>query len=264
MQRFKQSIASLMYQWFPSLWLKFLLISKNRNLEPELWLVPRLLNEGGVAIDVGANTGIWSMQLSRFAQHVHAFEPNPICFRQLARVLPPRVAVHRCALSDHVGTAELRFDPNNTGVGTIERGNQLQDNPGIERVDTMEVEVTRLDAFNFVGVALIKIDVEGHEEAVLCGAEEIIRRDRPTVITEIEERHNPGGLHRIRALFQRMDYVATALDGGELRYLEHIEAESRHELAHASDINNFVFIDQARASRLFSIEEPSESSSEHV
>jgi FkbM family methyltransferase len=254
-QLFRQLIASFAYRWSPSTWLKFLLISKNHNMESELWLVPRLLSEGDVAIDVGANIGIWSLQLARFTKHVHAFEPNPICLRQLARVLPPRVTVHRCALSDHVGTTALRFDPDNTGVGTIEQANQLQDNPGIKHVDLVEVEVTRLDTFDFVGVALIKIDVEGHEEAVLRGAQGIIRRDRPTIITEVEERHNPGGLRRIRALFRDMDYVGAALDDGGLRYLEQIEAHNRHKLADAGGINNFIFMDRARASRLFSIEE---------
>jgi FkbM family methyltransferase len=252
MRRFKQLIASLAYRCSPSIWLKFLLLSKNHNLEPELWLVPRLLGEGGLAIDIGANAGIWSLQFARFTKRVHAFEPNPICLRQLARVLPPRVTVHGYALSDHIGTAALRFDPDNTGVGTIEQANQLRDNPGIKHLDLIEVKVTRLDTFDFAGVGLIKIDVEGHEESVLRGAQKIIQRDRPTVIVEIEERHNPGGLGRIRALFADMNYVGTALDGGSLRYLERIEAENRLKLADADGINNFVFMDSSHARLLAS------------
>lgn len=252
MQRFKRLIASVVYYCSPSIWLKFLLLSKNHNLEPELWLVPRLLEKGGLAIDIGANAGIWSLQLARFTKHVHAFEPNPICLRQLARVLPPWVTVHGYALSDRIGTAALRFDPDNTGVGTIEPANQLQDNSGIEHVDLIEVKVTRLDTFDFAGVALIKIDVEGHEESVLRGAQKIIQRDRPTIIVEIEERHNPGGLGRIRALFDDMSYVGTALDDGSLRYLERIEAENRLKLAAADGIYNFVFMDSGRARSLAS------------
>ena len=75
-------------------------------------------------------------------------------------------------------------------------------------------EIRTLDSFGFASVGLIKIDAEGHEEAVLKGAADTLSRWRPSLIVEIEERHNPGGLARIRALFGGMGYVAAALDGG--------------------------------------------------
>ena len=231
-----------------------MLMLKNHHLEPEIWIVPRLLGDGGTAVDVGANAGVWSMQFARYASAVHAFEPNPICLQQLARVLPARVTVHPCALSDHAGKAVLRFDPKNTGIGTIEQSNRLTGNEGIKTIEATEVEIRTLDSFALANVGLIKIDAEGHEEGVLRGAGDTLARCRPSLIVEIEERHNPGGLARIRALFGAMDYVAAALEGGSLRTLEDIEREGKHALASAEGINNFVFLDRANAKRLFAME----------
>ena len=203
-QTIKRGVVSTLDSVHPAIWLRTRLALRNHNLEPELWLVPRLLSEGGMAIDVGANAGTYSTQFARYASIVHAFEPNPICLRQLSRILPARVIVHPCALSDHAGRATLRFDPGNTGIGTIETANQLKDNAGIRTIETADVEIRTLDSFGFASVGLIKIDAEGHEEAVLKGAADTLSRWRPSLIVEIEERHNPGGLARIRALFGGM------------------------------------------------------------
>ena len=67
-----------------------------------------------------------------------------------------------------------------------------------------EVELRTLDSYGFEDVAFIKIDVEGHEEAVLAGAGDTLVRAKPVLLIEIEERHNPGGLDRIAKRLSRI------------------------------------------------------------
>ena len=52
-----------------------------RSLEPEIALLPSLLasRPGGVAVDVGANVGIYTYALARLGVRVHALEPQPSC-----------------------------------------------------------------------------------------------------------------------------------------------------------------------------------------
>jgi len=238
----KQAVARFLDRRHPAALIRYYLYTRGPKFEPELWLVPRLVNRTGVAVDVGGNAGVWSLQMARFAGKVHCFEPNPVCIRALERVLPRRVTLHRVALSDKSGAAVLRFDPDNTGVGTIEVQNALAANAGITSIEAVTVPTARLDEFAFRNVALIKIDVEGHEEAVLAGAEETLARERPAVICEIEQRHNPGGLERIRAFFAERGYRAGALDRGRLRDLGAIEADGNSPLAVAGGIYNFVFL----------------------
>ena len=67
-----------------------------------------------LVLDVGAHTGAWTVEALRlFPDAVsHAFEPAPPTFARLERNLSdhPRAVVHRVALSDRSGEAEMGFD----------------------------------------------------------------------------------------------------------------------------------------------------------
>ena len=245
----KQALAGWLSRNHPALMIRYYLLTKTRHYEPELWQASRLL-DGGVAVDIGGNEGIWSLQLARYAGTVHTFEPNPICIRQLEAVLPQKAKLHRVALSDSAGEVALRFDPENTGIGTIESRNTFTGNAGIKTIDTITVKTARLDDFNLRGIQLIKIDVEGHEEAVLAGATETLAREKPTILCEIEERHNPGGIARIREFFASRGYRTAALQEGRFRDIREIEAEGKIAIASAEGINNFVFLTGAKATAL--------------
>ena len=50
----------------------------------------------------------------------------------------------------------------------------------------------RLDDFNIANCSFIKIDVEGHEEAVLDGASALIAAQRPVLMVELDEDSQSG------------------------------------------------------------------------
>ncbi len=60
----------------------------------------------------------------------------------------------------------------------------------------ISVQTKPLDEFNFKDVGLIKIDVEGAEDAVLDGAINTIKNNMPVIIIELEDRHSIGTLQR--------------------------------------------------------------------
>ena len=51
-------------------------------------------------------------------------------------------------------------------------------------------EFFNIDLERFSNVGFIKIDVEGHEHAVLEGATKTIKRNMPNLLVEMEEKHN--------------------------------------------------------------------------
>src|SRR4029434_5645640 len=69
----------------------------------------------------------------------------------------------------------------------------------------IEVPMATLDSSSEGEFGFIKIDVEGHEQAVLDGAVQTIRRCRPRLLVEIDERLSPGGLERPQVYFQELD-----------------------------------------------------------
>jgi len=60
-------------------------------------------------------------------------------------------------------------------------------------------------------VRVIKIDVEGHELAVVQGAIDLIRRDKPLLVIECESRHLPAGktVQDFITLVVSLGYTAT-------------------------------------------------------
>ena len=217
--------------------------------EWELQALPAYVPRGRMAIDVGGNIGVYSYHLGRLAREVVTFEPNPVFVDRLRRAGLSR-RLEQVALSDRTGTAELRIPlwqgEACAGMGSLE----AQAVPGSVLADTVQVPVRRLDDYGFRDVGFIKIDVEGHEESVLKGGLQTLERERPALLIEIEDRHNPGGLDRIRALLA--GYQGYFFAGGERRPLSefipafHQRAEDL-DAAYATRrlsryVNNFLFL----------------------
>jgi FkbM family methyltransferase len=216
------------------------------QIDRELRLLRSLLDGRGRVIDVGAHHGIYSYGLLGKAEAVEAFEPLPDPYLALASV-GGRLHAHRVALSDHEGTGVLHVPHINgrpeTGLASLAPGSGIQ--------TAIEVPLHRLDRYEFRDVVLIKIDVEGHEGAVLRGAQDTIGRNRPLLCIEIEQRHL--GDTPMQTEFERiaeLGYDGFFLDTTnkvrsirEFRYELHQAAYLADLLNHEREyINNFVFV----------------------
>jgi FkbM family methyltransferase len=128
-----------------------------------------------VAVDAGAHVGAWTVALAEIFERVTAFEPcaeNRACLaRNLAGI--PNVAVLPQALSDAAGVLHLALaEPQGNS------GQRIVSAAG-ERVDA-----ARLDDLDLAQLDFLKLDIEGWELPALVGAQETIRRCRPTVVIE--------------------------------------------------------------------------------
>jgi FkbM family methyltransferase len=94
-------------------------------------------------------------------------------------------------LSGRAGQGELRYPAGGYMSATIAESNRSALESG-RLIETVVVPMNTLDSFNFANVGFVKIDVEGHEEAVLHGGLKTIRSEMPNLMIEIEERHAPG------------------------------------------------------------------------
>lgn len=147
---------------------------------------------GGVAIDVGANLGEWTVPLARrvgAAGRVLALEPAPRAAAALGRTLAANALAQAellcCALGERDGTAEFsvplvtsaRADTGTAHIGATAAGHEVV-SVALRRLDTLagEHRLNRLD--------LIKIDVEGHERPLLDGANATLARFRPVMVLE--------------------------------------------------------------------------------
>ncbi len=214
--------------------------------EPELELLPILCGTDKVTVDIGANFGMYTARLSALSRRCIAFEPIPAFARMLRRGFGNRVEVHACALSDAKGTARLRVPDLFTGYATIDPANRLATRAQ-DVIDEVEVETGLLDQFELADVGFIKIDVEGHEEAVLRGAVVTLARCRPNLLVEVEERHNPGSVRRIVTWMADRDYAAVTVVDGVLQDLAEFDLTA-HQLSVGPDkySRNIVFLPTER------------------
>ena len=139
-----------------------------------------------ICIDAGANIGNHSLFFSRIFERVFSFEPNKEVFKLLAinAASVSNVKPFNLGLSDKKETSKAFVDKGNLSSGKI-----------VEDLDSNDIfQVEKLDNFksenNLAKISYLKIDIEGHEEAALRGAKEILISDSPVVSLEMEMTRN--------------------------------------------------------------------------
>ncbi len=230
-----------------------------RNGDLTLLSVDRLVQQGDVAIDIGASRGLFMTRLSRLVGHrgeVHAFEPNPAHGEHLAAIARRRrnVIVHPVGLSNEAGTAKLHVpvldSQEITGMASVSPPSTWSGATFVE----VPVTLRRLDDELPAGrpVAFVKCDVEGHEAAVLAGAAETLRRSLPHLLIEIEQRHQDTSICDVFKRLAVLGYAGLALrsttfmplDDFDLErdQLRFVEGETLQEAMDPAYIHNFLFV----------------------
>jgi FkbM family methyltransferase len=157
-------------------------------IEPEIGRLARFVPADGVAIDAGANAGLYSYGLSRFCKKVHSFEINPAHCIMLQNLALNNVEIYGLGLSNAPGEKTL-YTPVHTSGMVLESWASLEPGncPSAREYLETRVRVLPLDEFNFTECAFLKIDVEGHELQVLEGAENTLLRTRPRILIEVRD-----------------------------------------------------------------------------
>jgi FkbM family methyltransferase len=211
--------------------------------EPELGWLPRLCRRDSTVVDVGANFGMYTYWLSSLADRCVAFEPIPKLAAALARGFGSRIELHNVALSDADGVAELTVPNVSPGLSSIEPRNRITADPTAVRYT---VPKRRLDDFELGDVSFVKIDVEGHEEAVLRGAARLLAAQRPTLLLELEDRHSPGCVERVAAMLLAQGFAGGAIANGELLPLDALAGV----VGGYGAVRNYLFADPDRFAEL--------------
>jgi FkbM family methyltransferase len=139
-----------------------------------------------VFVDVGGHIGNYTQWLlDQYPDaNVHVFEPHPYSFARLAnRDWSGRVVCHNSALSRAPGAPVALFDRDDgTGSHHATLYPEVIDEIYHRSPTRIMVEVDSLDhvaaAEGIARIDLLKIDTEGHELAVLCGARRLLSEGR--------------------------------------------------------------------------------------
>lgn len=182
------------------------------------------LPEGGTLVDVGANVGFWSLPAARRAGprgRVLAFEPNPWAARALRR----NVALNEAAPLAPVEVIEQAVGRGSGPVSLfswdLEAGASQatlhREAVPLGSPERVIVPLTSLDEALQLPVDVLKIDVQGHEDAVLAGAARLFASSPPRIlVVEVQGdllAHAGSHPERLVATIEALGYRAVDGDG---------------------------------------------------
>ena len=145
------------------------------------------------AIDIGANIGLWSKDLSEYFENTVCFEPNQKCIECLEKNINKKKSVIYNHALGSVNTQMDLYTPsfsggssfiNNTKIGINEDGSKIYGEFSKNISKQKKTIIKTLDSFNFQNVDFIKIDVQGFELEVLKGAYKTLRSNSPIICIE--------------------------------------------------------------------------------
>lgn len=151
------------------------------------------LGKGDTAIDIGANVGIFTLQMAELvgpSGRVMAFEPNPHSISVLERNLSinrqtENTEIHGIALGEEDCEMTLSVTGSNQGAATLLR-------PDAAPEQEVEVPVRNFSRWSTQNGALsakvVKLDVEGFELSVLKGMTQYLEREDPVLLIEVTPR----------------------------------------------------------------------------
>jgi FkbM family methyltransferase len=179
----------------------YVLLEQGRWFEKELDFVLRFSRPGMLALDIGANIGVYSLPLARYlgpGGRVVAYEPGGDNRKHLERsaILNglDSLEISAKALSNFAGPGHLKI----AFSGEL---NRLVDAPE----DGEPIEVSTLDAEldrrRWERVDFVKLDAEGQEEAILEGGRRFLEKFSPLMMFEIKcsKTHNLRLINAFRA-----------------------------------------------------------------
>ena len=158
-------------------------------------LFKKVVKEGDVVVDLGANIGYFSLLAAKLVGKkgkVYSFEPEPRNYNYLLKNIElngyDNVFATQKAVGEEAGKVKLYICPYDTGHHTINQYGGIKEYESVYKYDStedkkefVEVEKVSLDDFfkdRTQQIDVIKMDVEGAEMLALSGMNRIIKENK--------------------------------------------------------------------------------------
>jgi len=166
-------------------------LKKNKlvSSEPEFYILKKFIKKDDSVVDIGANIGRYSFELSKIVGHkgkVYSFEPilrNYLTFISLIFIHEAKnIIPFNIALSDE--TKLLKMNEVKTSIRYKVLFNTYTASK-VRKKGSLNHYSIKLDDLKIKNkISFIKIDVEGHEMQVLRGAKNIIIKNKPIILIQ--------------------------------------------------------------------------------
>jgi FkbM family methyltransferase len=185
------------------------IVNWEKYFSKEKELVKNYLNEGDIAIDVGANLGFYTILLSSLVGNegkVYSFEPSYKTFIRLTKNLElnkiNNAIIENFGCGDTEGEFSLYKDRKFSGMDRMV-------NKQINYNHLEYVKLITLDKYfeNYNNrIKLIKIDTEGFEPRVLLGAVQLIKKHQPVLVLELTNLYLAESIEAAQIISKELNY----------------------------------------------------------
>ncbi len=194
----------------------------------DLWI--RLSKKSDVILDIGANTGIYSLvsETLRPNAKIYAFEPVKRVFDKLVNNIALNnfsSKPYEVAISNKDGEAYIYDTDSEHILSVTVNKNMLSLNTKTHKVSINTLKLsTLIKREKLEKIDLIKIDVETHEAEVLEGMGDYLAKFKPTLLIEIL---NNEVAKDVNQLLENLDYLFFDIDEiGLPKQVKHISKSS--------------------------------------
>lgn len=186
------------------------------NYQPALTaFLKRHTPPGGIALDVGANLGFYTLQFARWVGpqgRVAAFEANPALVTRIRGDLAANGFDHVAVIADPV---HARIEPVSFYIAPNAGKSSIHARQVSAPVQTIACTATTIDATaaaqGWERLDIIKIDIEGNDCNALLGARDTLARFLPVIVFEYWYSTPPDVAEPAFALLDRLGYRLEAL-----------------------------------------------------
>ncbi|MDD5129558.1 MAG: FkbM family methyltransferase [Candidatus Omnitrophica bacterium] len=217
----------------------------------ELQMIKRFLKKDSVILDIGANIGWYSINLSRSVPRgrIIAFEPIPKTYNCLIKNVAlnqlPNIKAYNIGLFNKSGRFNFYYNRSYTGATSLK--------DIIHKHDTVLIKcrVEKLDDFlkkiKIGQVDFIKCDAEGAEKFVIEGGLNLIKKYKPVIFVELLRKwaakfdYHPNS---VISLLKQIGYECYVINKAKLKKIR--------EITETTQQTNFYFLPVSKYSKLLS------------
>ena len=187
---------------------KKIILYYNEYNEPDIVKYIKTTKEYSTFINIGAAYGefLFFSALNPQFDFIYGFEPVPIHFKIINKVLKlnpnfaKKIKIHNIALGNSMGATKFFLNQETLTSSSLSPSSSIKE---------IEVNIRKLDdlKLQIKNTPLLLIDVEGYEIKVLKGAQDFIRKYRPTIIIEVWDKEVPQYKKSISEINYKIDYI---------------------------------------------------------
>jgi protein O-GlcNAc transferase len=176
--------------------------------EDEIHFVRNFIQPGMIALDIGANYGLYSTAIAKNLGDngkLWCFEPTPNTAKALRSTiernnLDSRVEIIEAGLSDHTGTATFYLSPNAelNSLTTSTKASETSLTIKLLTLDQCQLE------YNWQSIDFIKLDAEGEEANILKQSTKTLEDFSPLIMFELK--HGEEINHSLIGDFKNLGY----------------------------------------------------------